>query len=54
MHHSLVTSTCNPLEYKMGNPILYLLYQYLWESPSEYKGLIYMGVKQGNTTQEQE
>ena len=30
-------STCDPLKYKMCNPILI---QYVWENPSEYKGLL--------------
>ena len=37
IHHYLEISTCDPLKYKMGNPIL--MYQNVWENPSEYKGL---------------
>ena len=37
IHHNLETSTCDPLK-NWTTP--YLLYQYVWEDPSEYKGLI--------------
>ena len=37
-HNNLENSTCDPLEYTMGSPIL--LYQYVWESPPDYKRLI--------------
>ena len=36
-HNNLEISTFDPLKYTMG--ISYLLYQYVWENPSEYKGL---------------
>ena len=35
--HYLVYSTCNPFKYTVAVP--YLLYQYEWENPSEFKGL---------------
>ena len=38
IHHNLVISTCDPLKHTMGRPP-YLLYQFVWENPSEYKGL---------------
>ena len=37
IHHNVETSTCDPLKYKWAIP--YFLYQYVWENPSEYKGL---------------
>ena len=37
IHHNLENSTEDPLKYTIGSPIAY---QYLWENPSEYKGLI--------------
>ena len=35
--HDFEIFTCNPLKYIMGCPILY---PYVWENLSEYKGLI--------------
>ena len=37
--HNFEISTCGPLKYKMD--VLYLLYQDVWENPSEFKGLIF-------------
>ena len=38
IHSNLeTTTTCDPSKYKWA--IQYLLYQYVWENPSEYKGL---------------
>ena len=34
IHHNLENSTCDLFTY------MYLLYQYIWEDPSEYKGLL--------------
>ena len=36
IHHNLGNSTCDPKSTKWTIP--YLLYQYIWENPSEYKG----------------
>ena len=38
IHHNLVTSTCDPLNTEWTIP--YLVYQYEWENPLEYKGLM--------------
>ena len=37
IHHNLENSTCDPLKYTMGSPIL--IVSYVWENPSEYKRL---------------
>ena len=34
VHHNLETSTCDPLKYGIGNPILIVS---IWENPREYK-----------------
>ena len=38
IQHNLENSTCDPLKYKMGNPIL-IVSMYMGENPSQYKGL---------------
>ena len=35
IHHNLENSTYDPLKHTMDNP--YLLFQNVWENPSEYK-----------------
>ena len=42
IQHNTESSTCDPLKYKMGNPIL------IWENPSEYKGLMCLISKMGS------
>ena len=37
IYHESETSICDPLKYKCTIP--YLLYQYVWENPSETKAL---------------
>ena len=37
IHHNLENSTCDPLKCKTETP--YLLYQWVWENPYEYKEL---------------
>ena len=38
IQHNLENSTCGPLKYKMGNPILIVSIYIMRENPSEYKG----------------
>ena len=38
MHHYIEHSTCDPLKNTIGSPML--SYQYVWENPSEHKGLM--------------
>ena len=40
LYHNLENSTCDPLKYIMGTYFINI--QYVWENPSEYKGLIIM------------
>ena len=46
IHHDLETSTCDPLKYIKGSSIL--LYKYVLENPSEYKGLLSYDVASGS------
>ena len=38
IQHNLENSTCDPIKYKMGIPIL-IVSMYMGENPSKYKGL---------------
>ena len=38
VHLILEKFTCDPYKYTMGSPVPYLLYQYVWENPSECEG----------------
>ena len=39
IRHNFENSTCEPLKWTMGSSIL-IVYQYVWEYPPEYKGLL--------------